>query len=60
MEFRKIGFLNSRNESETSTNIDIDLTNEEMEFELKDKIELLKRLFNREIIDEDNPPVHIM
>jgi len=60
MEFRKIGFQNSKSFPATSTNVDIDLTDEEMKFELKDKIKLLARLFNREVIDEDNPPVHLM
>ena len=67
MEFKKInlGFKikGSFDEINTDTHLssmDNDLTNEEIEFELEEKINLINKLFDRYDVDEDTPPTHLV
>lgn len=60
MEFRRIPALNEEKAATSLTNSDIDLTDEELKFELNEKIKILNKLFGREIADEDTLPAHLV
>ncbi len=60
MEFRKFGFFNVEKAPTTATHIDIDLTDTEIMFELKDKHSILEKLFRREFDREDSYIAHIL
>jgi len=59
MEFKKIGCLNEEKAATSITNFDIELTEEEIEFELEEKTNLINRLFERYDVDEDTLPAHL-
>jgi len=53
------GINDSENFDMHLSTVDNEFTDEELNFELEDKFDLISRLFKREIPEEDHPSIHL-